>query len=386
MTQDRASARAVRGSFDVAIVGGGVIGLACAWRIAQRGHSVAVVDPEPGRGASWAAAGMLAPVTEVHYGEEALLELNLASAERYPSFVAELTEDTGDDVGYRRSGTVIVARDRDDNAALDAVFAYQRELGLEVERLSGRDCRTHEPALSPRVRGGIHVAGDHQVDNRALVKALISACTERGVEFVRARAERIQSASGRTTGVITDADGIVSTERVVLAMGAVGARIAGTEEAGLPKIRPVKGQLIHLRGEIPLLHGNVRGLDVYLVGRSDGRVVVGATVEEQGFDLKITAGAMHDLLRAAYELVPGITELEVIETTAGLRPATPDNAPVLGPTSLEGLSVATGHYRNGVLLSAISADAIADVVESGRVPRLIEPFLPSRFARAGSLR
>jgi glycine oxidase len=385
MKQDRASARA-HGTVDVVVVGGGIIGLACAWRIAQRGASVAVVDPETGRGASWAAAGMLAPVTEVHYGEEALLRLNLLSAEVYPAFVAELTEETGRDVGYRRAGTVMVARDGDDNAALDEVFTYQRELGLDVERLNGRECRSLEPALSPRVRGGIHVAGDHQVDNRALVAALTIACNRRGVEIVPARATKVEISSGRVAGVDTDAAGSISTGRVVLACGAGLASIAGLEQAGLPKVRPVKGQLIHLRGNVPLVHGNVRGLEVYLVGRSDGRLVVGATVEEQGFDVTITAGALHDLLRTAYELVPGITELEVVETAAGLRPATPDNAPVLGPTTVEGLAVATGHYRNGVLLSPVTAAAIAEVVHSGRVSQDIQPFLPSRFSRAGSVR
>jgi glycine oxidase len=373
------SARSAR-STDVAIIGGGLIGLSAAWRLAARGVSVAVVDPSPGSGASWAAAGMLAPVTEVHPGEEPLLALNLVSAEMYPSFVSELEDETGADVGYRRSGTLLVARDSDDNAALEDLYRYQRELGLQVERLSGRECRKHEPALSPRTRGGIVVPGDHQVDNRALVTALRAACEARGVVFERTSAVAVGTAAGSVSHVDLE-DGVsLACGTVVLAAGAGGGRIGGLADAGLPPVRPVKGQLLHLRGAVPLLQSNVRGIEAYLVGRSDGRVVLGATVEEQGFDLRITAGGLHDLLRAGYELVPGITELEVIETVAGSRPATPDNAPLIGATELPGLIVATGHYRNGVLLTPVTAAAVADLVEKGRTDEAVAPFSPSRFA------
>jgi glycine oxidase len=364
---------------DVLVCGGGVVGLACARGLAAGGASVVLADPQPGRGASWAAAGMLAPVTEVHYGEEALLRLNLASSALYPDFAAELTEETGRDIGYRNCGTVMVARDRDDNVALEEVFRFQRELGLTVDRLNGRECREREPALSPRTRGGIYVEGDHQVDNRALVEALFAACRAHGVEVVRSSVRGVASSDGVVTGVELDDGSDVSTPNVLLAAGALSGHIEGLEEARLPSIRPVKGQLLHLCGDAPLVQGNVRGLDVYLVGRTDGRLVVGATVEEQGFDLRITAGAVHDLLRAAYELVPGITELEVVETTAGSRPSTPDNAPLLGRTALDGLTVATGHFRNGVLLAPITADVMAKVILGGESPEMIEPFRPTRF-------
>jgi glycine oxidase len=369
---------------DVAVLGGGVIGLSIAWILAREGVSVALVDPAAGKGASWAAAGMLAPVTEVHPGEEELLKLNLAAAARYPEFVAAVEEASGTDVGYRRAGTVIVARDSDDNAALEDVFRYQVGLGLEVERLSGREVRHLEPALSPRTRGGIHVPGDHQIDNRALVSALLQACKRAEVAFVRRRARGIRP-SGESIHVELEDGGAVDAGRAVLAAGAATATIEGLERAALPAVRPVKGQLLHLRGPEPSVRGNVRGLDVYLVGRADGRVVVGATVEEQGFDLRTTAGAVHDLLRAAYELVPGITELELVETTAGSRPATADNAPLIGRTSWDPVYVATGHFRNGVLLAPVTADAIARLVLQDELDEAVAPFSPVGTSGEGSM-
>lgn len=370
---------------DAVVIGGGVIGLAAAWRSARAGLDVALVDPRPGSGASWAAAGMLAPVTEVRFGEEPLLRLNIAARERYPSFVAELEDVTQQDVGYRDRGTLVAARDADDNAVLADLFGFQRELGLEVERLTSRDCRVLEPSLSPGVRGGILVEGDHQVDNRALVEALERACRIAGVTMVPARATSLELSGGAVAGVATDDEGVIASPRAVLCTGCWAGTIAGVPPGALPPVRPVKGQLLHLRGRAgddPLLTRTVRGLEVYIVPRRDGRVVVGATVEEQGFDDRITAGAVLDLLRRAYELVPGIVDLELTETTAGLRPATPDNAPAIGATPVDGLVVATGHFRNGILLCPVTADAVAALLCGGRVPHSVEPFSPRRFAAA----
>lgn len=341
-----------------------------------------MLDPEAGRGASHAAAGLLAPVTEAHYGEEPLLRLNLASVELYPSFVRDLATESGLDVGYRRCGTLLVARDNDDNAALSEVFAFQQRLGLEVRRLRSRDLHQLEPSLAPSLRGGIEVVGDHQVDNRALVEALLAACSLRGVAFVAEPVIEVLQEGGRVGGVVTGQGSRVPADAVVIAAGAHAGTIEGIPP--LP-VRPVKGQLLHLKATtgIPLLRHNVRGLDVYLVSRPDGRLVVGATVEERGFDGAVTAGAVHDLLRFAYELVPGITELELAEIAVGHRPATPDNAPLLGGWALEGLTVAAGHYRNGVLLLPITARGIARLVMSGAVSAEIVPFSPARFEPAG---
>jgi glycine oxidase len=367
---------------DAVVVGGGVIGLGIAWRAARAGMTVTVVDDAPGRGASWAAAGMLAPVTELHYGEDELLALNLASAARWPGFAAQVEEASGQPVGYRPGGTLAVARDADDNAALEDLYRFQVRCGLDVQRLRSRECRQLEPGLHPGIRGGVLAAGDHQVDNRALVRALLVACERAGVRLVQGRVAELATQGDRVTGVVLDNGETLSAGTVVLAAGCWSGGLGGLAAEALPPVRPVKGQLLYLRGpaDQPLCSGNVRGLEVYVVPRGDGRVVVGATVEEQGFDTRVTAGAVHDLLRAAMELLPDVAELELVETVVGLRPGSPDNAPMLGPAGPEGLVVATGHYRNGILLTPVTADAVAELLATGQVPELIAPFGPQRFA------
>jgi glycine oxidase len=367
---------------DVVVVGGGAIGLAIAWRAAQAGLDVTVVDESPGRGASWAAAGMLAPVTEVHYGERPLLALNLAAAARWPGFAAEVEEAAGRPVGYTPVGTLAVARDADDNAALEDLYQYQLANGLQVERLRSRECRQLEPGLAPSIRGGVLAPGDHQVDNRALVEALLHACERAGVRLVPARVAELMFEGERVGGVVLATGERLAAGTVVLAAGCWSGDLGGLAAEALPPVRPVKGQLLYLRGpaDPPLCSHNVRGLEVYVVPRGDGRTVVGATVEEQGFDTRVTAGAVHDLLEAAIELLPEVAELELIETVVGLRPGSPDNAPILGPAGPEGLVVATGHYRNGILLTPVTADAIAELLDGGRVPEPIAPFGPQRFA------
>jgi glycine oxidase len=364
---------------DLVVIGGGAIGLATAWRAASAGLRVTLLDPDPGHGASWAAAGMLAPVTEVHYGELPLLALNLASNGLWPSFAAELTELTGHDIGYRRTGTLMVARDTDDLAVLDRLLAYQRAHDLEVERLSSRECRQREPRLSPRIRGGMLVPGDHQVDNRALVEALVVACDKAGVERRAERADEVIVEADRVTGVRA-AGGTIACGRVLVAGGCWSASLGGLPPGMIP-VRPVKGQLLHLRGpaDPPLATGNIRGVDVYLVPRADGRFVVGATVEERGHDTTVTAGAVADLLRDAIELLPDIAELELAEATAGLRPGSPDNAPMIGPAAIDGLVVAAGHYRNGILLTPVTSAGIAELLTTGTLPGVLRPFSPRRF-------
>ena len=375
---------------EVVVAGGGAIGLSIAWRSAQAGLEVAVVDPEPGRGASWAAAGMLAPVTELHFGEEALLALNLESAALYEDFAAELDSASGRDCGYARCGTLTVARDSDDNAVLGDLFDFQQSLGLDVERLRGGECRVLEPALAPSTRGGILVRNDHQVDNRALVDALVVACERAGVTVLHERVRSAEVTDAGVEGVRLDDGTGLECRKLVLTTGASPRSIGGLPPGVLPPVRPVKGQLLHLRGpaEERLSTHTIRGLDAYIVARPDGRVVLGATVEELGFDERVTAGAVHELLRAGFELLPGITEMELVETAVGLRPGSPDNAPLLGPTAVEGLVVATGHYRNGILLAPVTAAAIAELLVTGVTPEIIEPFSPDRFgapvAGAGS--
>ncbi|MFF0743370.1 glycine oxidase ThiO [Streptomyces sp. NPDC004111] len=380
-----------RQPYDVLVVGGGIIGLVTAWRAAQRGLRTALADPEPGGGAARVAAGMLAAVTELHYGEQTLLGLNLASARRYPAFVAELEEASGRDTGYRTCGTLAVALDADDRSHLRELHALQRRCGLESEWLSGRECRRLEPMLAPGVRGGLRVDGDHQIDPRRLADALVTACERAGVALYRLAAERLSVARERATGaVLADGTEIVA-DQVVLAAGSLSGRLAGVPAEALPPVRPVKGQVLRLTvppAYAPFLSRTVRavvrGSHVYLVPRENGELVVGATTEELGWDTTVTAGGVYELLRDAHELVPGITELPLTETLAGLRPGSPDNAPLLGPTALPGLLLATGHYRNGVLLTPVTGDAMADVLTSGELPDAVRPFTPRRFAPAPS--
>ncbi|MQA28006.1 MAG: glycine oxidase ThiO, partial [Micromonosporaceae bacterium] len=323
----------------MAVVGGGVVGLAIAWRCAQRGLRVTVVDPSPGSGASRVAAGMLAPVTEAHFGEEPLLRLALASHERWPAFAAELSAASGQDLGYRTDGTLLVAASEDDLREIQRLHRFYDTLGLPAEALTGRECRSLAPLLAPRIRGGMRAAGDHQVDPRRLARALHAAAARVGVHFDHRRAERLDE---------------LDAERVVLAAG-----VWSSQFADLP-VRPVKGQILRLRapgGGAPGFGLTVRALaasrSVYLVPRVDGEVVVGATSEELGHDTTVTANGVHDLLRAAIDVVPDIGEYELVEASAGLRPGTPDNAPLLGLTADPRLIAATGHYRQGILLTPI---------------------------------
>jgi glycine oxidase len=379
------------GKYDVLVVGGGLIGLVTAWRAAQRGLRTAVADPSPGGGAAHVAAGMLAAVTELQYGEQGLLDLNLASAARYPDFAAELTAATGLDTGYRACGTLTVALDADDRAQLRDLHGFQTSLGLDAQWLSGRECRRLEPMLAPGVRGGLRVDGDHQVDPRRLASALLRAAELAGVAFLRSRAARVECAADRATGAVL-ADGTrVAAGQTVLAAGSESGRVAGLPPAVVPPVRPVKGQILRLR--IPASHAPflsrtvravVRGSHVYLVPRDTGELVLGATSEEFGWDTTVTAGGVYELLRDAHELLPGITELPLTETLAGLRPGSPDNAPMLGRTALDGLLLATGHHRNGVLLTPVTGDAMAEVLtsDSGELPGYAAAFGAQRFAQA----
>ena len=374
-------------TYDVVVVGGGAIGLACAWLAGERGLTVALVDPNPRRGASWAAAGMLAPVTELHYGEEALLQFTLAAAARYPSFVAELEERTGLAVGYRECGTLALALDAGDQAVLDDLRAFQLRLGLDAEVLSRRECRALEPMLAPAVHGGLLVRGDHQVDSRRLTAALLMVAERSGVTVVDARVTEVVASKESVTGVRLADGSVVGAGTVVLAAGAWSGQIAGLPDDVVPPVRPVKGQVLRL--QVPqayrpfltrTVRGTVRGFPVYLVPREDGELVVGATQEELGYDEQVTAGGVYQLLRDAHALVPGLTELPLVEVTAGLRPGSPDNAPMIGPTRLAGLVLATGHYRNGVLLAPVTADAVAQLLVDGTSPPFLDSFSPLRFA------
>ncbi len=352
--------------FDVAVVGGGAIGLACALRAREAGARVVVLDAgEPG---AWhVAAGMLAPVSEAEFGEGALLALGLESVRRYPGFCAAL-----EDPGYRAVGTLVVARDRDEAEALDRLAAFRAKLGLPVERLRPSQARRLEPALAPTVRLALDIPSDHSIDPRKLVAAL-----RRAVGDVRATRVRSLVVEGeRVVGV----DGI-RADQVVIAAGVDVARLEMPEHARVP-VRPVKGQVLRLRdpGGPGLVERTIRGESAYFVPRGDGRYVLGATMEERGWDTSPTAGGVYELLRDLSEIVPGVLELEIEELIAGLRPATPDNLPAIGPGVLDGLVWATGHFRNGILLAPVTADLVAMALEGGALPEWAAPADPRRFA------
>jgi glycine oxidase len=327
---------------------------------------------------------MLAPVTEAHYGEERLLALNLRSARRYPEFVAELEEAAGRSVGFESRGTLAVAFDRDDRAVLAETAAFHRRLGLESAPLSGREARALEPRLAPAVQAGLLVEGDHQVDNRLLHAALLAAAERAGVHIHRSRASLVVE-GGRARGLQLEGGSRLTADQVVLAAGCWSSEVPGLPPGVLPRIRPVRGQILRLSmAEGPLLgrtvRAMVRGGYIYLVPRAHGELVLGATTDELGFETAVTAGGVYELLRDAHELLPGISELPLAECRTGLRPGSPDNAPLLGPTALPGLIAATGHYRNGVLLTPVTAEAICALLTEGELPQYAAPFTPDRFA------
>jgi glycine oxidase len=358
-------------SFDLVVVGGGAIGLSCAWRAARRGAQVAVVErSQPPAGATRVAAGMLAPVGEFAFGEPELLKMTLAAAELYPDFVAELEAASGVGTGYRRDGALHVALDRDEAAELRRVHELQRSLGLGAEWLPPRRCRELEPGLTPSFNGGVLAPGEGSIDPRALAAALLTALeAEPRVELLSGTEVEAALLDGkRIAGVRTDRGEELRSVATVLATGAWSGQAEWLPESARPPVRPVKGQILGLRGRDggPPCSRIVAAERVYLVPRPDGRLIVGATVEEQGFETTVTAGGVHELLREAYRLLPEVAEMELVEAMAGLRPGTPDNLPLVGPSGVDGLLWATGHYRNGILLAPLAANTLVDQLESGR--------------------
>lgn len=372
-------------SFEVAVVGGGIIGLAVGWRAQQHGLRVVLLERAPtvATGATHAAAGMLAPVSEAHVAERELLALGLESAARYPSFVDQLAQASPLDAGFLRCGTLRVARDRDEAEALDREREVRERLGLPVERLLPSAARRREPALAPTIRLALDFADDHAVDPRAITAALADAFVRAGGELrTGADAAALATAGDRVTGVTLAGGGeTVVADQVVVATGAWTEQLDGLPAGARVPVRPVKGQILRLRDPAgPGLLTRVLRMDPgYLVPRGDGRYVLGATMEERGYETDVTAGGVFELLRDAIELVPGLSELVLEELEAGLRPGTPDNAPALGAGALRGLHWAAGHHRNGILLAPITADLLLQSLTGAPLDPLAAPFAPDRF-------
>jgi glycine oxidase len=386
--------------FDAVFVGGGVIGLASAWRAAQGGARVCVLErAEPPAGATNVAAGMLAPVGELTFGERELLDLTLASGALWADFAAEVEAAGGEATGFRQCGALHVALDRDEAGELRRHHDLQRELGLEAEWLTPTRCRELEPGLGPNFVGGVLAGAEGSVDPRALALALAAALREAGGEL-RTGTEVVDGLwdgdrlvgvrTAPTAGQPVDVGSPVGdkglrvdlhADAVVLCNGAWSGQTAWLPDAARPPVRPVKGETVELRpreGEPPPASRIVASERVYLVPRPDGRLIVGATQEERGFDTVVTAGGVHELLREAYRVLPDVAEMEFAGAIAGLRPGTPDNLPIVGRGAAPGLVLATGHFRNGILLAPLTAEAVAATLAGTEPPAVMAQADPMR--------
>jgi glycine oxidase len=381
---------------EVLVLGAGIVGLAVAWSLSRRGMSVTLLERDrAGRATSHVAAGMLAPVAEVEFGEAGrrLLEIGLRAAEMWPAFAAELESATGIEVAPLRTGTLLLARDDDEARELERQLELRRSLGLEVERLRPSEAREREPALAPTLRLAIEAPDDHSVDPRPVLVALRRACEGAGVrvrEHTPVASVECDAVGERVLGVRLEDGERVGCEQLVLAAGPWSGAIAGIAPDARVPVRPVKGQILRLRDPAgPGLLGRVvRFEGGYMLPRGDGRYVLGATVEERGFDLDATVGGVADLLRDARELVPGVSELRIEELSVGLRPGTPDNAPLIGRGALDGLVWATGHHRNGILLAPLTAELVGGLLAADAPTAEHETLLracdPVRFQSAGA--
>jgi glycine oxidase len=367
------------------IVGAGVIGLACAWRAAQADMSVRVIErSEPGSGASGVAAGMLAPVGEATWGEEAMLDAALASHGMWADFAGELAEAGQAETSLLRNGALHVALDADEAGELRRRFDLMSSLGLEAEWLTGRECRLLEPGLGPSVFAGVHAPHESGVDPAAIVSARRRGCESEGVQIVTGMPVTQALRDGDAIrGVVTEDGAAHPADSTILAAGAWSGSVPWLPATASPPVRPVKGQILTLRGTAadPPAGRIVVSERVYLVPRSDGRLIAGATVEEMGFDTRVTAGGVFELLREAYRALPDVAELELERVVAGLRPGTPDNAPIVGAGDLDGLVLATGHFRNGILLAPLTAQGIVALLQGEALPPALGVADPARFEK-----
>lgn len=378
----------IRAKPRVVIIGAGVVGLGIAWRLAGRATVTVFDRGKAGAGASYAAAGMLAACCEAEPGEEALVALGRESQARWPAFADELLRVSGIDVELRGEGTLVLALTADDQATIAHHLEFQRRLGLPLEWLSAAATRAREPRLAGKIAGALFSPEDHQVDNRKLALALRIAAEAAGAEIrEHCPVKEIIVQGGQARGVMLEDGTTVTADIVVLAAGAWSRTIGGLPPDRRPPVRPVKGQMLALRMDAaaPLLSHVLWAPGAYMVPRRDGRLIVGGTVEEKGFDDTITAGGLLTLLEAAWRAVPAVEELPVDEIWVGHRPGSRDDAPILGPGPLDGLFYATGHHRNGILLAPVTADAMAhlildDIVDPAIKPFGLERFLPARAA------
>jgi len=362
---------------DVAIVGAGLIGAGIAYELAKRGATVTVFDrDEPARAASWAGAGMLAPFSE-ELPDPAMLALCRASLEMYPAFVEELRESSGVDAKLVPCGTLHVALDDASFAALRSIAPVFRANGGDVQLLDRTEIFEREAALTRTVAGGLFVENEAQVDNRRLGRALVAACERRGVRFERCAELSIEADARRVRGVNTSR-GFVPVGAVVNAAGAWAGAVAGVPPSARIPVIPVAGEMLAIAVPRSFARALIWLGHTYLVPRGDGRLLVGATVAERGFDARVSAHGVHVLLDAALKAIPALAEFALVETWAGLRPGTPDKRPFLGATPIDGYFVAAGHYRNGILLTPITARALAETIATGQTDVDLDAFGQAR--------
>ena len=378
------------GKNEVIIIGGGIIGLSIGWQLVKKGHGVTIFERDTaGRGASWVAAGMLAPVSEFGFENEDFLELGRRSLALFPGFLERVSKDAGIPVALDTRGTLVVGFNHDDNERIRRVYNFREDAGLPVRWLTGSDAREIEPLLSPRASGAMWIPDDHQVDNRLLVDVLKIAYEKAGGKIhENTPVEALRCENGRFSAVVT-ANGEHTAGTAVLAAGCWSGKFPGLPDELTPRVRPVKGQIVSLKSDPSYEFAHViRAPDCYVLPKGDGRVLIGATEEEMGYDTTPTAGPVMRLIERAWEAVPSIYDLAIDSIDVGLRPGTRDHEPLLGNSGIDGLIMATGHYRHGILLAPVTAQVISDAVEGVPVPDWLEPFAPSRFqsGRGGRVR
>jgi len=369
--------------FDVAIAGGGLIGGAIALELARVGLRVGLFDRQaPGQEASWAGAGILSPAPE-NPGTIPIVPLSKASMSLYPDFVANVEEISGQQTGFRPKGTLETLFSRDAREELSTLIALHHGLGLKAEALSAEDAREIEPALSEDIEAGLLRPDEASVDNRLLTKAVLEAARNSGAEiFPNAKVVALRNKSAGSTrceGMVLENEE-VQARWTIVAAGCLSSQIRGAERYA--PVHPAKGQMVSLRAENVEIERVLWWDKVYLVPRNDGRILAGATVEYVGFEKHITAGSIEKILSAAIELAPKLAGARVEEMWAGLRPDSPDHLPILGPTDCDGLLIATGHFRNGILLAPVSARLIREWIVDQRTSIDWERFTPMRFATA----